>query len=163
MVPMMDPSGLLRDHLVRALQWEEAHVGFAKATDGIPTAVRGSRPPGFDHSAWDLLEHMRLAQNDLVEFCINPAYVHARTWPDDYWPSDPSPSDAEWTASVAGFAADRAKLQQLVHDGSVDLFALVPTGSGRQTYLRAILLVLDHNAYHLGQLITVRRALGAWK
>jgi hypothetical protein len=160
---MEEPSKPLREHLIRALDWEEAHVGFAKATEGMPADQRGSRPPGFDHSVWDILEHMRLAQSDLLEFCVNPVYTHARAWPDEYWPRDPAPSDAEWNASIAGFVADRTKLQQLVRDGSVDLSALVPTGSGGQTYLRAILLVLDHNAYHLGQLISVRRALGAWK
>jgi len=153
----------LREHLIRALEWEDAHVDFRKAIEGIPAERRGERPAGFDHSPWDLLEHMRRAQQDLLEFCVNAGYSHTLTWPDDYWPADRSPSDAAWNASIAAFEADRATLQQLVRDPSLDLFALVPTGEGRQTYLRAILVVLDHNAYHLGQLIAVRRALQIWK
>ncbi len=160
---MTDPSHPLREHLIRALDWEEAHVAFDKAIEGIPAARRGDRPAGFGHSLWQLLEHMRLAQKDLLEFCVNPRYSHTLNWPDDYWPRDPTPSDAEWNASIADFKADRAKLQGLAGDGSLDLFALVPTGKARQTYLRAILLVIDHNAYHLGQLIAVRSALGIWK
>jgi hypothetical protein len=160
---MTDFALPVREHLIRALEWEEAHVGFRKAIEGIPAARRGDRPAGFDHSPWELLEHMRLAQKDLLEFGVNPAYKHTLTWPDDYWPTDRMPSDAAWNASVAAFEADRTKLQQLVRDASLDLFTLVPTGKGLQTYLRTILLVLDHNAYHLGQLIAVRRALGIWK
>jgi hypothetical protein len=98
---------------------------------------------------------MRLAQKDLLEFCVNPSYSHTLNWPDDYWPRDPAPSDAQWNASIADFRADRAKLRGLVGDGSLDVFALVPTGQAGQTRLRAILLVIDHNAYHLGQLIAV--------
>ena len=160
---MTDLARPLRDHLIRALEWEEAHTGFRNAIEGIPPDRRGDRAAGFAHSPWELLEHIRLAQNDLLEFCLNPAYSHTRTWPDDYWPTDRVPSDAAWDASVVAVEADRARLQQLVRDGSLDLFTLVPTGKERQTYLRAILLVLDHNAYHLGQLIAVRRALGIWK
>jgi uncharacterized damage-inducible protein DinB len=160
---MADLSSSVREHLVRALEWDEAHVGFAKAIAGVPPERRGERPAGFEHSAWDLLEHIRLAQNDLVEFCVNPAYRHALTWPDDYWPRDSVPSADQWDASIASVQADRLRLQQLVRDGSIDLSALVPTGKGPQTYLRAILLVIDHNAYHVGQLIAVRRALGMWK
>ena len=159
---MPDFAQPLREHLIRALEWEEAHVEFRKAIEGIPAERRGDRPAGFDHSPWELVEHMRRAQKDLLEFAINAAYSHTLTWPDDYWPTDRLPADAAWNASVAAFEADRAKLQQLVRDASVDLFALVPTGKDRQTYLRSILLVLDHNAYHLGQLIAVRRALGIW-
>lgn len=159
---MTDRLQPMRDHLVRALSWQDAHVGFEKALDGIPAVRRGERPAGFEHAVWELLEHMRLAQKDLLDFCVNANYKHSLTWPDDYWPHDPRPSDAEWTASLADFAADRRRLVQLVEDPSVDLFANVPTGKGAQTYLRAVLLVIDHNAYHLGQVIAVRRALGMW-
>jgi hypothetical protein len=156
-------SDPLRTHLARLLDWEEAHVGFDKAIAGIPPGMRGSRAAGFEHSPWQTLEHMRLAQKDLLDFCVNARYVHALAWPDDYWPPSPAPGDdAAWSASVAGFKADREQLKVLVADPGVDLFALVPTGEGQQTYLRAILLVADHNAYHLGQLVAVRRALGIW-
>jgi uncharacterized damage-inducible protein DinB len=153
----------LRDQLVRLLDWEEAHVGFDKGVDGLPADLHGARAAGFEHSPWQLLEHMRLAQKDLLDFCANPKYVHALEWPGDYWPKSPAPTDAEgWRRSVADYKADREKLKQLIRDGRVDLFALVPSGKKQQTYLRALLLVADHNAYHLGQLIAVRRALGAW-
>jgi len=156
-------SDPLRAQLVRALDWEEAHVGFDKALDGIPEDKRGALANGFEHSTWQLLEHMRLAQKDLLDFAVNPQYLHALTWPDDYWPKNPAPPDAKaWNVSIAAFTTDREKLKQVVQDPAVDLLALVPTGKGQQTYLRAILLVVDHNAYHLGQLVAVRRALGIW-
>jgi hypothetical protein len=153
----------LRAHLVRALDWEEAHVGFDKAVQGIPADRRGSRISGFEHSPWQLLEHIRLAQKDLLEFCVNPKYVHALKWPDDYWPKNAAPpSAAAWDQSIADAKADREKLKDLVQNAETDLFAVVPTGKGKQTYLRAILLVVDHNAYHVGQLVAVRQALGVW-
>ena len=158
----MNQSDPIREHLARALDWDEAHVSFDKAIDGIPADRRGAQPAGFEHSPWQLLEHLRLAQKDLLDFAVNPAYVHALNWPDDYWPKDPVPSADAWNRSIADFKADREKLKQLVRRPEVDLSALVPTGQGPQTYLRAILLVMDHNAYHLGQLVAVRRALGIW-
>ena len=160
---MSEASDPLRQHLVRLLEWDEAHVGFDKALSDIPPAQRGARPAGFEHSAWQLLEHLRLAQRDLLDFCVNPRYVHALAWPDDYWPKNPAPpSDAAWTTSLNEFRNDRETLKQLVNDSTVDLFALVPTGKDRQTVLRGILLVADHNAYHLGQVVALRRALGLW-
>jgi uncharacterized damage-inducible protein DinB len=151
-----------RDHLVRALDWEEAHVGFDKAVDGIPPEKRGARAPGFDHSPWQLLEHIRLAQEDILDFCVNAKYQHTMKWPDDYWPTDPAPPDAQaWMASIAACARAREELKRLAREIE-DLTAKVPTGEGHQTYLRAILLVIDHNAYHVGQLVAVRRALGIW-
>jgi hypothetical protein len=160
----MDSSiGPLREQLAHTLAWEEAHVGFDKALDGLPVSARGERAEGFAYSAWQLLEHMRLAQKDLLAFCVDRNYVHALTWPDDYWPKAPAPPDASaWENSVADFKADRATLKALCADAGVDLFATVPTGKARQTYLRAILLVIDHNAYHLGQLVALRKALGDW-
>ncbi len=159
---MSDSPDPLRAQLVRILDWEESHVGFDKAVDGIPAGTRGAQAHGFEHSPWQLLEHMRLAQEDILDFCVNPKYVHELKWPDDYWPT-PAPPDAKaWGAGVAAFKADREKLKGLARDQK-DLFALVPTGKGQQTYIRAILLIADHNSYHLGQLVAVRRALGAWK
>ncbi len=150
--------------LVRLLEWEEAHVGFDKAIDGIPADKRGSHAAGFEHTPWQMLEHMRVARKDLFEFCVNARYVHTLKWPEDYWPeSSTPPHEAAWRESIADFKADREKLEQLARDADLDLFAAVPTGKSEQTYLRAILLVVDHNAYHLGQLVAVRRALGIWK
>jgi uncharacterized damage-inducible protein DinB len=154
----------LRAHLARALDWEEAHAGVARAVERIPVEHRGSCPAGFEHSPWQLLEHLRLAQKDLLDLCVNPQYAHTLTWPDDYWPQGSAPPDAAaWDRSVAEFRADCERLKQLARDEDVDLFAPVPAGRASQSYLRAILLVIDHNAYHVGQLVAVRRALGIWQ
>jgi hypothetical protein len=152
----------LRDQLARALDWEEAHVGFDKAVAGVPADKRGVRPAGFEHSPWQLLEHMRIAQEDILDFCINANYVHSRHWPDDYWPKDPAPPDpVAWDASIAALKRDRERMKEIARETN-DLYGSVPTGDVTQTYLRAVLLVTDHNAYHLGQLVAVRRALGIW-
>lgn len=156
------PENTFRDHLVRLLDWEEAHVGFDKAIDGIPADKRGARPAGFEHSPWQLLEHMRLAQDDILDFCVNAHYTHNLKWPDDYWPAPTPPSDAAWKQSIASVGQTCEKMKALARDVE-DLTATVPTGKDAQTYLRAILLVADHNAYHVGQLVAVRRALGIWK
>ena len=156
-------SDPLRLMLARVLDWEEAHVGFDKAIDGLPPGARGALAPGIAYSVWQLVEHMRLAQLDVLDFCLNADYVHAMKWPDDYWPQ-PAPADSQaWDNSVAGFKADRERLKELACDERIDLHKLVPKGKGHQTYLRAILLMADHNAYHLGQIVAVRRALGNWK
>lgn len=158
-----DPFVALRAQLVRLLDWEEAHVGFDRAVRGIPVDRRGARAAGFDRTPWQLFEHMRLAQKDLLDFCLNPRYEHALAFPDDYWPRSPAPPGPEaWDASIADFRADLEQVKQLASDPGVDLLARVPAGTGQQTYLRAILLVADHNAYHLGQLVAVRQALGCW-
>ena len=150
----------IRDHLVRVLDWEEAHVGFDKAVAGLPPDKRGARPPGFEHSPWQLVEHMRLAVDDVLDFCVNANYVHSMKWPDDYWPTqEPATADA-WDKSLAGYARSIEKLKALARES--DLTARVPTGKENQTYLRAILLLADHTAYHVGQLVAVRRALGSW-
>jgi uncharacterized damage-inducible protein DinB len=151
----------LRAHLRRLLDWEEAHVGFDTAVKGIPVRLRGSVPPGGEHSCWQLVEHLRLAQADILEFCVSARYK-AKKWPDDYWPRSASPRDsAAWSASIAGFRRDRRALQRLAANRRIDLTAAVPRGSG-QTYLREILLVADHSAYHVGQIVVVRRQLGIW-
>jgi len=160
---MTPPSDPVREQLARVLGWEEAHVGFDKAVDKVPADRRGALAPGFEHSLWQLLEHMRLAQRDLLEFCVSARYVHALRWPDDYWPTLPAPPDAAaWNAGIADFKTDREKLMALARDPGVDLFKTVPTGKAGQTYARAILLVADHNAYHLGQFVAVRRGLRIW-
>ena len=153
----------LREQLVWALDWKEAHVGLDEATGDLPADKRGARAPGFDHSVWELLEHMRIAQEDILDFCVNPKYVHNLKWPDDYWPRHPAPPNAAaWDDAIASFKREREKLKQLARE-TKDLYALVPTGRGRQTYLRALLVVTDHNSYHVGQIVAVRQAIGAWR
>lgn len=160
MTPTTVPAAL-RELLQRALAWPDAHATFDKAVADMPADLRGVRPAGWPHSAWELLEHLRLTQHDILDFCRNPGYVEPH-WPDDYWPASPTPpSPAAWDGSIEQFNADRAALQALAMDPAIDLFATIPHGSG-QTYLRELILVVDHNAYHVGQLIMVRRALGAW-
>jgi uncharacterized damage-inducible protein DinB len=156
------PADALRDHLVRLLDWEEAHVGFVKAVDGIPADKRGARAVGLEHSPWQLVEHLRLAQDDILDFCTNANYTHNLKWPDDYWPAPAPSDDAAWNDSIAAFARSLEKMKALARDVP-DLTAKVPTGKEKQTYLRAILLLADHTAYHVGQLVAVRRALGIWK
>ena len=158
---MANEIAALRAQLRRILSWQDAHVGFEKSVEGLAPKHRGARVEGFPHSAWELVEHMRLTQRDILEFCRNPKYEEP-TWPDDYWPKSPEPpSDHAWDDTIAAFREDRAELEALAMDESIDLFAKIPHGTG-QTYIREILLVADHNAYHLGQLVAVRRQLGAW-
>jgi uncharacterized damage-inducible protein DinB len=155
-------SDPVREHLVRVLEWDDAHAGFDKAVSGLTANARGVRPPGFDHSVWELVEHIRLAQADILDFCLNPEYQHTKSWPDDYWPPTPAPAAEEvWAASLSSYGLDRSRLQQLARE-TPDLAALVPTGRGTQTYLRALLLTADHTAYHVGQIVAVRRALDVW-
>ena len=152
----------LRDHLLRLLDWDEAHASFDKAVSGLPADQRGARATGFEHSPWQLVEHLRIAQADILDFCVNPSYTHDRTWPDDYWPATAAPPDAAaWDASIGQYTHDLSAFKDLIRN-QADLFAPVPTGNATQTYLRAVLLVADHAAYHVGQLVAVRRALHAW-
>jgi uncharacterized damage-inducible protein DinB len=159
----MDQSqiDLLRGQLARILEWRDAHVGFDEAVAELPPDLRGVQPAGLPYSAWQLVEHLRIAQRDILEFSVDPGYQE-REWPADYWPRDAAPPSAEaWEESIAAFRRDRDELKRLAGDPRVELFARIPHGSG-QTYLRELLLVADHNAYHVGQLVLVRRLLGAW-
>jgi len=158
---MSDSSPALRAQLRRILSWQDAHVGFEKAVEGLASKLRGVRVEGFPHSAWELLEHLRITQHDILDFCRDPKYEEMN-WPADYWPKSPAPaSDTAWDDSISAFREDRAAMEALAMDESIDLFAKIPHGNG-QTYIREILLVADHNAYHIGQLVLVRQQLGAW-
>jgi len=158
----MKSDAPLREQLGKLLAWEDAHVGFDRAVADIPGELRGTQPAGVPYSPWQLVEHLRITQRDILEFCRNPKYEEMK-WPDDYWPSSAAPkSPADWDESVRQFRQDRKALQDLAADQSVDLFAKIPHGQG-QTYLREILLAADHAAYHIGELIVVRRLLGLWK
>jgi len=159
---MSESTPAFRDHLVRVLEWDEAHVTFDGAVEGIPAAARGARAAGFEHSPWQLVEHIRIAQQDILDFCVNAGYAHAMRWPEDYWPQEPAPASPQaWTECLEAYARDREAVKRLARD-TPDLTARVPTGKEKQTYLRAILLVADHAAYHVGQIVAVRKALGIW-
>lgn len=152
----------LRAQLSDFLDWRNAHVGFDAAVKGVPPRARGALPQGFEHSIWNLVEHIRIAQEDILDFCRNPRYK-SKKWPEDYWPGWRRPkSAAAWGKSIAGFRRDRRAMQRLAVNRRIDLFAKIPHGSG-QTYIREILLVADHTAYHVAQIVDVRRALGVWK
>ena len=152
----------VREHLRKVLNWQEAHVGFDAAVAGIPPSSRAEKPAQLPYTPWQLVEHLRITQHDILDFCRNPKYEEIK-WPDDYWPSSAAPpSDAAWDKSLEQFRKDREAMQQLAADPSIDLTARIPHGNG-QTYLREILLVADHTAYHIGELVVVRRLLGIWK
>jgi hypothetical protein len=148
----------LRDQLRRVLDWGDAHITFDEAVRDFPPALRGVRPAGAPHSAWELLEHLRITQWDILEFTRDASHV-SPPWPKGYWPeSEAPPSATAWDESVTAYQADRRALAELVVDESIDLYARIPHGDG-QTVLREILLTIDHNAYHLGQLMLVRRTV----
>jgi DinB family protein len=157
-----DPQKALRQHLLYLLGGGGAHLGFEKAVAGLPVGARGRRPDKMPHSPWEILEHLRLAQWDILEFSRDPKHV-SPDWPGGYWPKTAAPpSPAAWEKSVRGFRADLKAMQRLVASARTDLFARIPHGDG-QTVLREALLLADHNAYHLGELVAVRRMLGAWR
>ncbi len=157
----MDRDRALRDHLLYLLRGGGAHLSFEKAVADLPADLRGALPKGLPHTPWRLLEHLRIAQWDIVEFCRNADHV-SPAFPDGYWPDGDAPPDAEtWERSVVAFQADLEAMQKLVTE-TEDLFAPVLAGHAH-TLLREALLVADHNAYHLGQLVMIRRLLGAWE
>ncbi|MGE5325005.1 MAG: DinB family protein [Actinomycetota bacterium] len=154
----MKKTDPLRQQLIRLLTKAEAHMDVESALKDFPPEVRGRKPAGAPHTPWQLLEHMRIAQWDILEFSLNAKHVSPK-WPDGYWPKTDAPPDTRaWDKSVRQFLADRDRVCEMVNDGKRDLFAEIPHGEG-QTYLREALLVADHNAYHLGQLVMVRRIL----
>src|SRR6184192_2380921 len=151
----------LREHLVFLLKGGGAHVHFIDAVEGFPEAKRGTFIAGLPHTGWQLLEHSRIAQWDILEFSRNPKHV-SPGFPESYWPKTPGPPDeAAWAKSVETFQRDLQEMISLVKNPKTDLYAKIPHGDG-QTILREALLVADHNAYHLGQLVDLRRALGEW-
>ena len=150
----------VRDLLAKLLSWEDSHAGFDAAVEGVPEESRGKRAGA--HSPWELVEHLRRAQHDILDFSRNKDYEEME-WPKDYWPASPAPSSAaEWDKSIEAFRKDREAMRQLALDKTIDLTARIPHGNG-QTYMRQIVLAADHTAYHVGQLILVRQLLGIWK
>jgi hypothetical protein len=157
----MPDDKALRQQIARTLDWEESHASFDSAVKGLPPELRGKAPKGLPYSPWQLVEHIRITQADILEFSVAPKYKE-KEWPKEYWPEGAEPPSAKaWDESIAAVKRDQAKLAALTVDPKTDLTAPVPNGTG-QTYLREVLLTADHTAYHVGELIVVRRLLGAW-
>lgn len=153
----------LRNQLASLLRGGNAHVGLAAAVKDLPVELYGAKPEGSPHSAWELVEHMRLAVHDLLDFSTNPNYEEPN-WPDDYWPSTSAPpSEAAWGNAVRALKRDLKKFEALVSDPKSNLYAEIPWAKNGQTLLREVLLAADHTSYHLGELVLLRRILGAWK
>lgn len=155
-------SQTLRKHLLELLGPGGAHVDFEKAIANVPDRLRGTAPPNVPHTPWRLLEHLRIAQHDIVEFTLDARHGSPK-WPDGYWPDgDAPPSAKAWDDAIREYKKDRRRMLDLVGDENTDLLTPVPHGDG-QTIAREAMLLADHSAYHLGQLIVVRRALGDWE
>lgn len=153
--PELDP---LRHHVINLLTKAEAHVDLRGTVTKLPRELRGKKPPGAPHTPWQLLEHMRIAQWDILQFSLDAQHKSPK-WPEEYWPkTEAPPSDQAWEKSVADLLSDLDSVCHLVSDPKHDLFAKIPHGEG-QTLLREALLVADHNAYHLGELVMLRRIL----
>jgi hypothetical protein len=154
----MDP---IRKELIAALKGAQAHVDFAGAVKNFPQEMRGVKPKGAAHTGWELLEHLRIAQEDILDFSRNPKYV-LKKWPEGYWPDSEAPPTPEaWDKSVAAFERDLKEFEALVADPKQDLAEPFAWGTG-QNLLREALLIIDHNGYHLGQLVMLRGELGIW-
>ena len=157
----MASNSAVRDIVAGSLSWSDAHVSFDDAVYNLPVHLRGTRAPGLRHSPWELVEHIRIVQRDILDFTIAEEY-NQMEWPSGYWPSSAEPPIPEaWEESIATIREDRGRLQQLALDTMVDLAAIARHGTD-QTYARELLLVVDHTAYHVGQLVLVRQLLGAW-
>ena len=159
---VMDPIRSLRAELDKLLAGGSAHADFDHAVAGLPIKLRGVRPEGAAHSAWEILEHLRIAQWDMLEFSRNPKHK-SPAWPEGYWPRNAAPDNAAaWNQNIKAFRKDLKEMRALIRKSSSDLFAPFPHGEG-QTLLREALQLADHNAYHLGELVFLRRILGAWE
>jgi DinB superfamily len=157
----MSDNAALRKQLVENLRSSNAHANFDQSIKDFPAELHGKRPDGAPHSPWQVLEHLRIAQWDILEFSRDAKHK-SPAWPEGYWPPQPEPPDEKaWDRSVHRFSQDNDALCKLIEDESSDLFAKLPHGDG-QTLLREALLAADHNAYHLGQLVLLRRMLGSW-
>jgi uncharacterized damage-inducible protein DinB len=151
-----------REIVASSLDWEQARANFDSAVADLPVALRGKRPDHFPHSAWELIDHIRRTQYDLLDFCTNPNYTDPK-WPDDYWPKSPEPpSPNAWDECIEQYHRDCNALKDFTVNDPRDLTEKIPHGTG-QTYLRTVLVAVDHASYHVGQIIAVRRLLGAWK
>jgi DinB superfamily len=162
MARRMENDKPVREHLVKLLAGGQAHVTFEAAVKGLPAALRGKRPKAAEHSPWEIVEHLRIATWDILEFSVDAKHVSPE-WPSGYWPkSKTPPNDKAWAKSIRALNSDLEAMRKLVAADSTDLYAPIPHGDG-QTIMREALLIADHNAYHIGELVLVRRLLGAWK
>lgn len=153
----------LRKQVLDLLRGGNAHADFEQAIKGMPAADRGNRPSGSPFTAWQLLEHLRIAQLDILEFSLNGKHKSPK-WPDEYWPqSEVPPNEEAWDVSVEHFRRDLQKFTKLIDDPKLDLFAPIPGAPDGQTLIREALLLADHNSYHIGQLVLTRKLLDAWK
>lgn len=153
----------LREQLVALLRGGNAHVSVTSALEEFPPNLYGEKPNRSPHSAWELLEHTRIALHDLLDFCTKPTYTEL-TWPDDYWPKSSAPhSKAAWSTSVEALHEDLKAFEDLIQDPKSNLYAEIPWATDHQTLLREVLLAADHTSYHTGELVLLRRMLGAWK
>jgi uncharacterized damage-inducible protein DinB len=151
-----------RTIVASSLDWEQAHSSLETALRGLAPELRGKRPTGMPHSVWELLEHIRITQRDLLEFVQDPDYEEKLEWPKDYWPRSMAPANEKaWNESIAGWRKDRMALERFTTESDIDLTTKIPRGTG-QTYLRTILVAVDHASYHLAQIVTVRQLIGAW-
>jgi len=151
----------LRDQLIEFLRGGSAHADLKAVLEDFPAKARGAKPEGAEHTPWQLLEHIRIALHDLLDFSTNSNYVQPE-WPKDYWPKEEGPeNDAAWDTSVAAVKKDIADFVKLVGNADSNLYATIPWGEG-QTLLREVLLAGQHTSYHLGQIVLLRRELGAW-
>ncbi|MEO7145065.1 MAG: DinB family protein [Bryobacteraceae bacterium] len=158
----MEKKESLRRDLLELLEGKGAHADFEAVFSGVPSEARGRRAAGLPHTLWQLLEHLRIAQRDILEFSRNSAHVSPK-WPEGYWPATDAPTEeGDWDRSIAAFKSDLEAMRRLVVDPSTELLARIPHGDG-QTIFREALLLADHNAYHLGQVVSVRQALENWR
>ncbi len=157
----MPDDSALRQHLLELLHGGNAHGTFDDAVDAFPVELAGIRPEGAPHSAWELLEHLRIAQEDILRFSQSDGHA-SPPWPKGYWPNSPEPRPGQWQETVDAIRRDLAEFEAMLQDPAQDLFRKLPWGEG-QTLLREALLIADHNAYHVGQLVLIRRLLGAWE
>jgi len=158
---MTTPNQDWRRIVASSLDWEQAHANLDKAIDGLAPDLRGTRAENLPHSVWELVDHIRRTQTDLLEFCRNPNYVETMKWPDDYWPTPGQPTDEQWKESIDAIRRDTEALKTFTIEDDRDLTMKIPHGTG-QTYLRTVLVAMDHASYHVGQIIIVRRLIGAW-
>lgn len=151
-----------RAQLVNLLTVQQAHMNFEDAVANFPPEHINTRPPGLDYTFWHLLEHLRICQWDILDYCRNPHYQHLN-FPDDLWPTQDALTDAiGWQRTIEQFLADRAALVALVKNPETDLYSPIPHGYGGHTIFREILVVADHNAYHIGELGILRQVVGIW-